>query len=45
MVLTTVTLEGETSENADVLTYNAEGKLIAFDTLGDPSVGNRVFPK
>jgi uncharacterized protein len=45
VVLTTVTLEGEASENADVLTYNAEGKLVAFETIGDPSVGNRVFPK
>jgi uncharacterized protein len=45
VVLTTVTLEGESSENADVLTYNADGKLIAFDSLGDPTVGNRVFPK
>ncbi len=45
VVLTTVTLEGETSESADVLTYNGEGKLIAFDTLGDPAAGNRVFPK
>jgi ketosteroid isomerase-like protein len=45
VVLTTVTLEGESSENADVLTYNAEGKLIAFDSLGDPSVGNRVFAR
>jgi uncharacterized protein len=45
VVLTTVTLEGESGESADVLTYNAEGKLVAFDTLGDPSVGNRVFAK
>ena len=45
VVLTTVTLEGESTEDADVLTYNAEGKLIAFDALGDPTVGNRVFPK
>ena len=45
VVLTTVTLEGESSENADVLTFNADGKLIAFDSLGDPTVGNRVFPK
>jgi ketosteroid isomerase-like protein len=45
VVLTTVTLEGETSENADVLTYNSEGMVIAFDTLGDPTVANRVFPK
>jgi ketosteroid isomerase-like protein len=45
VVLTTVTIEGEASENADVLTYNGEGKLIAFDTRGDPAVSNRVFPK
>lgn len=45
VVLATVTLEGETTENADILTYNAEGKLIAFDTLGDTTVGNRVFAK
>ena len=44
-MLTTVTLEGETEEGADVLTYNAEGKLIAFDTLGDETVPNRVFAK
>jgi ketosteroid isomerase-like protein len=45
VVLTTVTLEGESTEDADILTYSAEGKLIAFDSLGDPTIGNRVFPK
>jgi ketosteroid isomerase-like protein len=45
VVLATVTLEGSTDESADVLTYNAEGKLIAFDTLGDETVPNQVFPK
>jgi ketosteroid isomerase-like protein len=45
VVLTTVSLEGETSESADVLTYNADGKLVAFETIGDPAVGNRAFPK
>jgi uncharacterized protein len=43
VVLATVTLDGEASENADVLTYNADGKLIAFDAVGDPTVANRVF--
>jgi uncharacterized protein len=43
VVLTTVRLEGETLESADVLTYNDAGKLIAFDTLGDPTVANRVY--
>jgi ketosteroid isomerase-like protein len=45
IALTTVQLEGESVEGADVLTYNAEGKLVAFDTLGDEAVSNRVFAK
>ena len=45
VVLTTVTLEGETDEDADVLTYNSEGKLIGFDTIGDPAAGNTAYPK
>jgi len=43
VVLTTVHLDGETVEVADVLTYNAEGKLVAFEQLGDATVANRVF--
>lgn len=43
VILTTVTLEGETVESADISTYNADGKLVAFDTLGDPTIVNRVF--
>lgn len=43
VVLTTVTLDGESVESADVLTYNSEGKLVAFDTLGDPALADRVF--
>jgi len=45
VVLTSVSLEGETSENADVLTYNSDGKLIAFETIGDTAVADRVFAK
>src|ERR1700722_1966207 len=41
VVLATVQLEGETSESADVLTYNGAGKLVAFETLGDATVANR----
>lgn len=44
VVLTTVTLDGESTESADVLTYNDQGKLIAFEQFGDPAVVNRVFP-
>jgi ketosteroid isomerase-like protein len=45
VVLTTVHLEGEAIESADVLTYNANGKLVAFDTLADEVVPNRVFAR
>ena len=45
VVLTTVTLDGESGEAADVLTYNGDGKLIAFEQVGDPAIGNRVFAR
>ena len=45
VVLTTLQLEGETAESADVLTYNSDGKLIAFDQVGDTTVADRVFAK
>jgi uncharacterized protein len=44
VVLTTVTLDGESVEAADVLTYNSEGKLIAFEQRGDPAALNRAYP-
>lgn len=45
VVLTTASLDGESTEAADVLTYNGEGKLIAFVQIGDPAIGNRVFAR
>ena len=45
VVLTTVHLEGDTTDEVDVLTYNDAGMLVAFDTFGDPSVIDRVYPK
>jgi ketosteroid isomerase-like protein len=45
VVLTTAQLDGETAESADVLVYNDAGKLVAFDTLGDPKAANRVFAR
>ena len=45
VVLTKVTLDGESDEVADVLTYNERGKLVAFDSLGDPTIANRVFSR
>jgi hypothetical protein len=38
VVLTTVHLDGESIEDADVLTYNGAGKLAAIDTLADEAV-------
>jgi uncharacterized protein len=45
VVLTTITLGGQSVESADVLTYDAAGKLVAFDTFGDPSLANQVFAR
>ena len=45
VVLTTVMLDGESGESADVLTYNGDGRLIGFEQIGDPAVGNRVFAR
>jgi ketosteroid isomerase-like protein len=43
VVLTTVTLEGESWEDADILSFNAEGRVVGFEALGDPTVSDRVF--
>ncbi len=43
VVLTTIHLEGEAVESADILTYNGGGKLVAFDTRADAAIPNRVF--
>jgi uncharacterized protein len=45
VVLTNVTIEGETAEAADVLTYNGDGKLVAFETRGPTAIADRVFAK
>ncbi len=45
VVLTKVTLDGRSEEAADVLTYDGEGKLIAFEQLGDPAIANSAFPR
>jgi hypothetical protein len=43
VVLTTAYLDGEGVESADVLTYDGNGQLVAFDTLGEEALANRVF--
>jgi ketosteroid isomerase-like protein len=45
VVLTTRELAGARTEGADVLTFNADGKLIAFEALGDTAQMDRVFAK
>lgn len=45
VVLTKVTLDGESEEAADVLTYDEGGKLIGFEQVGDPAIASRVFPR
>lgn len=45
VVLTTVTLDGQTIEAADILTYDGEGKLVAFEQLGDPTLVNSLYPR
>jgi ketosteroid isomerase-like protein len=45
VVLTTIHLEGETVESADILAYNGGGKLVAFETCSDAKVADRVFAK
>jgi uncharacterized protein len=45
VVLTTIHLEGETVESADILTYSEGGKLVAFDTRADGQLADRVFAK
>ena len=45
VVLTTVTIDGQSEEAADVLSYDEEGKLISFESLGDPTIFNRAFPR
>ena len=45
VVLTTIHLEGETVESADILTFNGGGKLVAFETCADTRVADRVFAK
>jgi ketosteroid isomerase-like protein len=44
VVLTQVTLDGESYDAADVLTFR-DGKVARFQTSGDTALLERVFPK
>ena len=43
VVLAQTTVAGDTSDSADVLTFNADGKLIKFQTAGDTALQERHF--
>jgi ketosteroid isomerase-like protein len=43
VVLTQISVGGESADSADVLTYNADGKVIKFQTAGDTALFERVF--
>jgi uncharacterized protein len=45
VVLTTASMDGQAAEAADVLTFNDDGRLIGFEQIGDPAIGNRVFAR
>lgn len=45
VALVTVDMNGEKVETADILTYNDDGHLVAFDSLSDETVANRVFAR
>jgi uncharacterized protein len=43
IVLTTAHLDGETVETVDVLDFDADGMVIAFDTIGSDAALDRAF--
>jgi ketosteroid isomerase-like protein len=43
VVLTQISVAGETADTADVLTYTADAKLIKFQSAGDTALFERVF--
>ena len=45
VVLTTIHLDGDAVESADILTYNGGGRLVAFESCSDATVADRVFAK
>lgn len=45
VVLATTEVGGETDESVDVLTFNADGKLVAFDSFGNWTRFDQAFPR
>jgi uncharacterized protein len=38
-------IDGHQGRSADLLTYDADGKLIRFETFGDEELLNRTYPR
>jgi ketosteroid isomerase-like protein len=43
VVLTSVSADGQTSDGADVLTFNADGKVVKFQTAGDTAQQEKIW--
>jgi uncharacterized protein len=43
VVLTQISVGGETADSVDVLTFNADGKVTRFQSAGDTALFERVF--
>jgi ketosteroid isomerase-like protein len=45
VVLSTTSVGGEQTENVDIITYDANGELVKFETFGGEDLLNQTFPK
>jgi ketosteroid isomerase-like protein len=45
VVICDVELSGETSESADLLTFDDEGRMTRFQTFGDVGPLDRLYPR
>jgi ketosteroid isomerase-like protein len=43
VVLTRITADGQSADQADVLTFNADGKVVKFQTAGDTALQEQIW--
>jgi uncharacterized protein len=43
VVLTKITADGQSADQADVLTFNADGKVVKFQTAGDTAMQEQIW--
>ena len=43
VVLTRITADGQSADQADVLTFNADGKVVKFQTAGDTAMQEQIW--